>query len=245
MSKDKYTDYQLKIINGEIPIDTVRGNILARLKNKAIQLNDLDLVKKLEFELELKKEAAKKRNVQRNKLGYHERKKRGFAWKPAKTTVYTERQLKIINNDIPLDKVGTRELIAICQKAEANNDKILADVMLDLVRDKKAESSEKARIYKKRIRMQRREEKTIYFSRNGNLNKYETGILSGFIDINECSLEHLYHIKNVCIQNNDQENLEIIELLIKYVETPSILYCVHSHREALKLIEKLLSLPLY
>lgn len=87
MSKDKYTDYQLKIINGEIPMDTVRGNILARLKNKAIQLNNSNLVKKLEFELELKKEAAKKRNIQHTKSGYHERKKRGFAWKPAKTTL--------------------------------------------------------------------------------------------------------------------------------------------------------------
>ena len=76
------------------------------------------------------------------------------------------------------------------------------------------------------------------------MNKEERGILSGHNDVSDYSLEHLYHIKEVCEKTNDDHNLEIINLLIQYVEHPESLYIVKSHDEALELIDKLMVLPI-
>ena len=83
-----------------------------------------------------------------------------------------------------------------------------------------------------------------FTARKDRLNKEERGILSGHNDVSDYSLEHLYHIKEVCEKTNDDHNLEIINLLIQYVEHPESLYIVKSHDEALELIDKLMVLPI-
>ena len=244
MGKDTYTEMQLKIINGEIPLDKVESNILARLRNKAILLNDQDLAQMIEVQLAQNKADSKARNLERAKKYYHETKKKGLSWQPAKTPVYSERQEKIIHNEIPYDSVTIRDLIAIRQKAVLNNDGVLADKMLDLITDKKAESAEKARLRNIERDRQLRENGTKGFSHKNMLNKEERGILSGHNYVSDYSLEHLYHIKEVCEKTNDNHNLEIINLLIQYVEHPESLYIVKSRDEALELIDKLMVLPI-
>ena len=217
MGKDTYTEMQLKIINGDIPLDKVGSNILARLRNKAILLNDQDLAQMIEVQLAQNKADSKARNLERAKKYYHETKEKGLSWQPAKTPVYSERQVKIIHNEIPYDSVTIRDLIAIRQKAVLNNDGVLADKMLDLITDKKAESAEKARLRNIERDRRLRENGTKGFSHKNKLNKEERGILSGHNDVSDYSLEHLYHIKEVCEKTNDNHNLEIINLLIQYV----------------------------
>ena len=196
MGKDTYTEMQLKIINGDIPLDKVGSNILARLRNKAILLNDQDLAQMIEVQLAQNKADSKARNLERAKKYYHETKEKGLSWQPAKTPVYSERQVKIIHNEIPYDSVTIRDLIAIRQKAVLNNDGVLADKMLDLITDKKAESAEKARLRNIERDRRLRENGTKGFSHKNKLNKEERGILSGHNDVSDYSLEHLYHIKH-------------------------------------------------
>ena len=67
IGKDTYTEMQLKIINGDIPLDKVGSNILARLRNKAILLNDQDLAQMIEVQLAQNKADSKARNLERAK----------------------------------------------------------------------------------------------------------------------------------------------------------------------------------
>ncbi len=244
MSKDTYTELQLKIIKGEISLQSVRSTTLSKLMKKAIFLGDFEIAQKVEEQLAQNKEKAKKRNLERAKAYYHEIKKSGLPWKPAKTPIYTERQQKIIDDEIPLEDVYIRDLIAIRQKAELNKDRVLADMMQSLIDDKKLESAEKARLLDNKRKRELRDKGRIDFSCKGVLNKYEEGILLGENDLSECSVDHLYHIKEVCEKNKDENNLEIIDLLIQYVEHPGTLYIAKSHDEAMKILYKMLGLPI-
>ena len=49
MSKDAYTDNQLKIVNGEIPLASVRSTALSKILKKAILWGDLEIAEKIEF----------------------------------------------------------------------------------------------------------------------------------------------------------------------------------------------------
>ena len=60
----------------------------------------------------------------------------------------------------------------------------------------------------------------------------------------ECSLEHLYHIRGICIKNNDLDHLKYAEQLISYEENPYLLYAATTKEEALVVFEKHLGLPL-
>lgn len=244
MSKDAYTDNQLKIVNGEIPLASVRSTALSKILKKAILLGDLEIAEKIEIQLSQNKEQAKLRNLERAKAYYHTVKKKGLPWKPAKTPIYTERQQKIIDNEIPNDQVYIRDLIAIAQKAELNGDRVLADTMQALIYDRKIESAEKNRNLASKRKRELREKGQEDFSCKGILNKVEESILSGEIGLNECSVEHLYHIKAICEANGDETNLRIANQLIQYVEHPKSLYSVQSHDEAVKKLKEMLGFSL-
>ena len=195
MDLKPYTDRQLDIINGVIDIKEVRPSEVGRLLKKAMAFKDEKAIKIAQEQYNINSKSAKERTNERNKQAYHEKKKTGFAWKSPKSTEYTDRQKQIINDEISLNSVQTRELIIIAKKAEAVGDSGLYETMISLIHDRKAESAERNRQRTLEAQKQKKLENKINYSTKGVLNKYEIGILEGIVDFDEYSLDHLYHAR--------------------------------------------------
>ena len=244
MDLKPYTDRQLDIINGVIDIKEVRPSEVGRLLKKAMAFKDEKAIKIAQEQYNINSKSAKERTNERNKQAYHEKKKTGFAWKSPKSTEYTDRQKQIINDEISLNSVQTRELIIIAKKAEAVGDSGLYETMISLIHDRKAESAERNRQRTLEAQKQKKLENKINFSTKGVLNKYEIGILEGIVDFDEYSLDHLYHIRDVCQKRKDTQYLEIVEDLIRYKEYPDNSLIKASHQETIDMISEMLAFPI-
>lgn len=240
MGKNCYTKLQQDIIDGKIDIKTVHGTAIAKLRSKALALGDADVVRMAEEQLTVKKENARLRNIERVKKSYWERKEKGFEWKPPRSEEYTERQMKIICGEIQYDDVATKELVWICVKAQHQGDRLLAELMESLISDRKAESHERS-LERKRLARQRDSE---FFSSSGKLTKLEKAVLEGTEMPSKVSLNCLYHIRDICLSQNDTKSLKIAEQLISYRLNPTLLYPAKTHDEAVALFESLLWFPL-
>lgn len=244
MKQRPYTILQQAIIDGTVDVANVRGNVISCLLRKAKGLGDKQVVQFAEKLHHIKKQEARIRINERSNKSYHERKKTGFYWKPPKSKEYTERQKKIVNGEIPLEKALTRELLDISQKAKLVGNLELSEHMLSLYYDRKAESKERNRMFAKERARIILNDGQWHFSSKGTLNKYELEMLNGEIPLSEYTLKHLNHIRSICEKNNDVEHLKIAELLIEYKTNPDSLYIVTNHEDALDIIEKHLTYPL-
>lgn len=240
----QYTKIQQAIIDGNVDIADVSCIAISCLLRKAKEIEDHQVVQLAEKLHKIKKEEVRQKTNERNKKAYHARKENGFAFKQPKSKEYTERQKKIINGEISLDVVLTRDLLDIFKRAKLRGDIELSEHMLSLYYDRKAESEERNRIYANHRSRNIWDNRQQHFSRKGELNKYELDVLDGNISFCECSIEHLIHIKTICEKNNDVEHLTTVNLLLEYKTNPERLYIVNNHEDALDIIEKLLTYPL-
>ena len=167
MSKNEYTALQKKIISGEIPIDSVRGNFIVRLRNKALELKDFDVVEMADKQISINIKKARLLNIERTKEAYYERKQNGFEWKPPRSEEYTYHQKQIIKGEIPIDNVITNDLVRICVKARQLGDHVIEELMLDLIKDRKIKCHERTL---ERRRLARQDERFCY-GQKGKLTK--------------------------------------------------------------------------
>ena len=244
MNVRPYSERQLDIINGIIDIESVSGQEVSKLLKKAIAFNDEDVIAMAKKQYDINKQKARKRLNERNNRAYHERKENGFTWKPPRSENYTERQKKIINNEIALDSVLTRELIDIAQKAELKQDFVLAESMLSLVHDRKAEYAERNRQRARAARSKENFGNERSVRQKYALTKFDLNVLEGYIDLRDCTLTYLYDIKKICIKRSDEKNLKIVEQLIRYKEDPNSILITTDHNEALAMIEKMMTSPI-
>ncbi len=139
-----YTEKQMQILNGEIPLESVDSRALPWFYKKALANHDVDLAQTIKKRIDILKEEAYKRKIER--VVIRERKVRNgelIQWKQPKSNEYTEHQKRIVRNEIPLDKVHSNELISICQKAQNVGDFELSEHMMDIVYERRAASLEK------------------------------------------------------------------------------------------------------
>ena len=91
MSKNEYTELQRKIISGEVSIDSIRGNFVVRLRNKALKINDIAVVEMAEKQIAINAERYKQRNRARALASSKMRRENRFDWKSPRSDEYTER----------------------------------------------------------------------------------------------------------------------------------------------------------
>ena len=131
MANTQYTEKQLKIISGEILLDTIDGYTAVWLYKKDVANGDTELITKVLERKEQLKEKARKKNIKRVVKSHTLRKEEIFQWKQPKSKDYTKHHKQIIRGEILFDKVHTNELIEIYQKARNNKDDVLADLVFD------------------------------------------------------------------------------------------------------------------
>ena len=104
-----YTEQQLNIINGKIPLDTLHRNSLQHLKKKALELGDNGTAEMIGEEIEKRKKAR------------HQSKLIMIGPKP-----YTEKQMKILTGEIALEEASGKLLSHLHRKALENKDEDLS-----------------------------------------------------------------------------------------------------------------------
>lgn len=244
MSNLEYTEMQLKIISGEIPMETVDGRTLRWLHGKAIARNDLNLAEQVKTRLSYLKTIAAEKNRQRFNTRYKQKRLGGFQWKQPQSNEYTEHQKQIVRGEIPYEDVHTNELISIHLKAHNIGDYELSERVLDLINTRRQEATKRHDVYTK-IRHKSKgyaafkSDESIKF-----LAKWEQAVLMGYVDLDECSEEQLQHIIDAVQKHGDTEMITIAKQLMLYKTEPEVLYAVHEHREAIDMIERLLGLPI-
>ena len=235
MATKEYTEKQKKIISGEIPIESVDGHTIHWLYKKALANNDMELAGKANVRLcQLKEEKIEKNRTRVNQRIALQR--RGeFQWKQPKSNEYTEHQKQIVRGEIPYHNVHTQELIHIHQKALNNGDYELSERVLDLIHSRRQESKAK----KKKLLSSME-----HFDEQSPLSRWQQGILSCEVCLDECAESELEHIIDVLEGQNGNANLAIARQLLLYKQNPCILYNAKSHEEAIDIIEQLLQLPI-
>ena len=198
MANTQYTEKQLKIINGEIPLETVDGHSIHWLYKKAIANNDLTLAEKVYNRSEQLKKEARKRSCLRAVKARALRRKGIYQWKEPKSSDYTEYQIRVIRGQIPLDKVLSKDLIKIYQKALLKGDTVLADTVFELIRYRREESLQKDQ---KRKRSGRKGFNLIEgfgdFDLDSPLSKWNQALLKGFISLNDCEENDIVKIIDI------------------------------------------------
>lgn len=243
MANTEYTEKQLKVISGETPIETISGKLAIWLYKKALANGDLELAEKARIRKEQAKAEAKKRNSERTIKNRALLRKGVYEWKQTKSPNYTEYQKKVIRGEISLNRVQSKDLIMIYQKATLNGDNVLAETILELIHYRHDELRKKD---------QRRNYYRYYnsieffknYDSNSPLSKLEQAILQGVVELDNCSEENLIKLVRDLEHFGDEENLKIARLLLLYKQDPSTLYVTNNHWEAIDRIEELLGLPI-
>ena len=120
MKNPNYTEKQLKIIRGEISLETVKGQTAAALYRKAIANNDAELAERAYRRMLQSKETSIQKNRDSIRSRCQQQRAGTFQWKQPKSNEYNEHQRQIIRGEIPFEMVHTNELISIYQKAYLN-----------------------------------------------------------------------------------------------------------------------------
>ncbi len=250
MASNEYTEKQLKVINGEMPIESMTGQGLYHFYKKAIANNDEKLAIKIKKQQEILKEELRQRESQRStmrtkKITHNE----PIVWKQPKSNEYTEHQKQIVRGEIPYEQANTKELISIHMKAHNIGDYELSERILALIIVRRAQSITKRKSNHETYNRLRKKIKSPSSSCNNDdkhdcLSLVEQGILQGIITIDECLESHLLHIIKISKKNKDEETLSLAEKLLLYKQHPETVYVVQDHKEAIDLLEELLQLPI-
>ncbi|MBQ7872616.1 MAG: hypothetical protein IJ360_01440 [Clostridia bacterium] len=252
MVNKQYSEKQLKVIRGEIPLETVGTKTALALYNKAVANNDVEIAKSAQERIE----KAKLETIDRNRKRARESARRcylkimpgNYEWKQPKSNVYTEHQKQVIRGEIPIEKVHTNNLIHIHQKALTNYDYELAERVLDIIETRRIEAYDRKYRWRTHVRGNRAKKLSYDFDRNDikneGLSKYEYGLLNGYVGLSECSEDELIRLINQLIKQNDKEKLAIAQLLLKYKQDPKFIYITQNHWEAINLIENMLQIPI-
>ena len=240
----KYTEKQLKIINGETPMEDAGGKVISWLYKKAVANNDHELAKKAKVRLEELKALDVEKNRQRELARYHLKHKGEFEWKQPKSNEYTEHQKQVVRGEIPISEVHTKELINIHLKAYNNGDFELYERFLDLITSRRIESQERKARYKKARDTYKEFASLKDYDAGSGLSKWEQAVLMCIVELDECSEEHLQHILDIVREQNNEELIAIAKQLLLYKTEPSVLFVVKTHREAIELLEEMLGQPI-
>ncbi len=245
MVNTNYSEKQLKIISGEIPLETIKGKTASALYLKALANNDTELAEKAYARLLQAKAEAVQRNRDSGKERKRKKRQGTFQWRQPKSNEYTEHQKQIVRGEIPLESVHTNELISIHKKAYNVGDHVLAETVLNIIEGRREITRQKD--LQQRTRQHKRDALTKgldEFDSDGPLTKWEQSILAGLGDLDEVEEEDILHIIHVLEESNDAEKLEIAGLLLLYKRDPSLLYVAQNHWDAVDKIEDLLQLPI-
>ena len=241
MKNPAYSEKQLKIISGEIPLSSVNGYTALALYKKAIENGDTELAERAKERLDQLKEIAKQKNLdsvnKRNQL----KRENEFQWKQPKGKEYTEHQKQIVRGDIPLSKVNTNELIHIHLKAKAAGDYELSERMYDLIISRREEAEERA--------SKKSSSKDMNFNNYGYedrtvLDDWEKKVINSEVDLDEITSDHLRHILKLVKETGDETKIKVVEQLIMYKERPESILITQDHDEAMDGIERLMGRPI-
>ena len=105
-----YSEAQISVIEGKTSIEDAHGLLLRNMQEKALSLDDTEVLALLEKEFS-----------RRNQI------------KPPGPTSYTEKQMQILNGEIPLESVDSRALPWFYKKALANHDIDLAQAIKERI----------------------------------------------------------------------------------------------------------------
>ncbi len=249
MANKEYTERQQKVINGEIPIESLDGHFLRWFLPKAIANNDDELTRKIEEQINLRKAEAYDRNKQQTKerqakIYYNQE----IQWKQPKSNNYTEHQKLIVKGEIPIEDVHTKELIHIHLKAYNNEDYELSERVLDIIKNRRLESIKQRKLRK--IMRNRAADIAKKFDAfvNADINLPLTNIdkaalIDGceWIEYNE---EHWKNILDKAKEQKDDVLISVIEAFMLYKKDPDFFLVVQNHQEAIDLIEELFQLPI-
>ena len=236
-----YTEKQMRILNGEIPLESVDSRALPWFYKKALANHDVDLAQTIKERIDILKEEAYKRKIER--VVIRERKVRNgelIQWKQPKSNEYTEHQKRIVRNEIPLDKVHSNELISICQKAQNVGDFELSERMMDIVYERRAASLEK--------RWQREKHKsnlTDFESDNDlGLTVAEYALLQGENHWDEYTEEEIVVIIDKPENISAEFELSIVKEILRYKQNPEKGSIVTNYDDAIDLLEELLKVSI-
>lgn len=244
MDRLEYTEKQLKIINGETPMEEANGRAISWLYKKAVANNDYALAEKAKARLDELKTIDVEKSRQRSLARYHLKHNGLFEWNQPKSNEYTEHQKKVVRGEIPISEVHTRELISIHLKAYNSGDYELSERLLDLINSRKQASKEKkARYNRAKAKYKNFASLRDYDTENG-LSKWEQAVLMCIVDLSECSEEQMRHILSVVQEQNNEELIAIATQLLLYKTDPSVLFVVKTHREAIDLLEEMFGQPI-
>lgn len=248
MANIKYSELQLKIIRGEIPLDTVNGHALRPLYRKALANGNEELVAKLNARFDVLKVENAEKCRQREKIRYDQKKRAEYKWKQPKSNAYSDRHRKIIRGEIPLEDVHTKELISIHLKAHNNGDYELSERILSLIEDRQKEVQFRRNIrknlYDRKCYTSERNPSLDFIDKDTALTKWDRAVLMGFIDVEECAEEQLERILRIVQKQGDEKKVLIAQKLLAYKQDPASIYVVKDHRAAIDRIEALLQLPI-
>lgn len=237
------------------PKDTTLA-LLTRTLKKAKEIGRTDVVAWLEpmrekraKEIEEERPAKMRQRYHDNKAGvqrraYHRHKQPTTTLKKDPPNTYTDRQKAIIRGEVPFEQTHGNEYVGIRNKAIRRGDDDIVALMDSLREEKKNDATERGK--------QRAYDRTLEFREDGEpvyknrwyLSSWEKGVLDGVVDLDECSLDHLFHMRDVCARNDDKERRLMAELLIIYKSHPEVLYHTKSHDEAIAKIRELTFLPI-
>lgn len=240
-----YTAKQSQFLRGEITVDEVDGRFFKYLLKNATAINDKENILLAEGLIKYCKEEAIERNRERARQRKHNLLK-GIEtiWEKPKTTEYTDYQKKIIRDEIPLEKVATKDLVQIFKKANALENYELAGVLEDLILER--HSNERKNCFDDLDKLHQRPRKTYTdnYQNRHYLTDWERAVLNLEIDSDECSTEHLQHILEVASKTHDERSERIARAMLKYRSQPELVWLHQDTEEALCSIEKVIGLPI-
>lgn len=244
MANAKYTELQLKIISGEIPLESVNGRIAVQLYKKALANEDVELTEKAQARIVQAKAETSKRNIERTTRNIALRRKGVYQWAQPKTSNYTDYQKLVVRGEIPLAQVLTKDLITIYQKAVLNDDNVLSENIFELI-------SYRREKWLSRDRLRNRYSKKLCsigdfedFDINNPLSKWDQAILKGFLNFDDFTEKDLVRIIKILENNGNDEELKTARQLLLYKQDISVVYVTKDHWQAVDLIEELLQLPI-
>lgn len=240
-----YTAKQSQFLRGEITVDEVDGRFFRHLLNNAIAINDESNILLAKDLIEYCKDEAKENNRQRERRrGKNLRKGIETIWEKPKTTEYTDYQKKIIRDEIPLEKVSTKDLVLIFKKANALGDYELVGLLEDLIIERHDKERQNRFDTLKRLSQRERGESPDDYQNRHYLTDWERAVLNLEIDSDECSTEHLQHILEVASKTHDERSERIARAMLKYRLQPELVWLHQDTEEALCSIEKVIGLPI-
>lgn len=247
MANSEYTEKQLQIINGEIPIESVNGYFLRWFYQKSLVNKDEDLANKIKEQIDvLKHEKSRERSRNRKAKLKNDQE---IEWRQPRSNEYTEHQKLIVKGEIPYEDVHTNELISIHLKAHNNGDYELSERVLDLIHTRRMDYKERQIQYEKIRNKAHKNPKKInefmdMLNINSPLTPIDIAILIRCDELDEYSKIRLQRILQTAKNHNDENLIALVETMILYNEDPSAFYVVKSHEEAIDLLEELFQLPI-